>query len=170
VALLRDQRAVVMVIGALAVLNRETGLLVPLMLLIAGGRAVRENLFSWQFALGLVVSSLIVVWLGFVGRSAGVDTGAILLRNLEPERLVYVVGGLCLLPVLAIGMLGSAPPMLRKLFWMLGPLGVIVALSTDKLENGPLLLAPTALLFIPIAVLGAQAALGEQRRAPQSAQ
>jgi hypothetical protein len=145
------------VLTALAVANRETGVFVVALALSAlahDEQGILAALRRWPVWACLGVALAIVVPLRALAPQTTWSPLTLLGANLQLDRLVYVVGGLCLLPLLALAWVRSAPEALQRLFWLLAPAWLAFVLFTDRLEQGAVLLAPTALVFLPV-VLGA---------------
>ena len=164
----RRQYVVMLGLVVLAVLNRETGALIALVALAAVWR--EEGRFSVAITRWPVWASMLVCVAGVglmrtLGSPPTLAVSEAMQANLTLDRLVYVVGGLCLLPVFATVWLRSAPAALQRLFLLLAPAWVLLVLLTDRLEQGAILLAPTALLLVPIALIGLQGALGGRTQA-----
>jgi hypothetical protein len=154
----RGQYALVVLLGILAASNRESGIFVCLVPLAF----VREQRGSWSAALRewpvwatFSASLVVVIWMQSQLPLPGVrpfsDSG--------PEHLVYLIGGTCLVPVFAVAWRSAAPRYLRHLLYLLGPVWVVFAAATDKLEQGAVLLALVALVCVPITLLGFQQVL-----------
>ena len=80
-------------------------------------------------------------------------------RLVQLDRVVYVLGGLCLTPLLALAWVRSSPPNLQRLFWLLAPIWLVWVLLTERLEQGATLLALFALLFVPMTLAGIEHAI-----------
>jgi hypothetical protein len=144
---------VFVVVAALAAANRETGVFIPLVALAAlieqrGG--VRSALRQWPVWVAATVCVLEVVWLRSLLPLPSVRPWS----DLSLDRLVYVAGGVCLVPVLAVAWRAAASVGLRWLLYLLGPIWLVFVLATDHLEQGALLLAPLAVACIPITLAG----------------
>jgi hypothetical protein len=161
-----DRRyAAVVVIAALAAANRETGAFVALVALVAVAHqrgSFRSALTAWPVWACAIICALEVAWFRRVGPT---PTLATFWPDLKLERLAYVTGGLCLTPLLALAWVGAAPAGVRQLF-VIAPVWAAFVLATDQLEQGALLLAPLALLFVPITLAGVEQALRGAVRAP----
>lgn len=148
----RRQYIAFVVVAAVAAVNRETGAIMPLVALAAliqQRHSLRTALGRWPFWASLVVCLAAVVLL----RSQLPPPKVRPFADFNLERLVYVAGGVCLLPVLAFGW----PPTssgLRWLLYLVSPVWVLFVLATDRLEQGALLLAPLALVWLPTTLLG----------------
>jgi hypothetical protein len=151
------------VLAALAALNRETGLFMPLVAVAALTEqrgSVRDALNHWAVWVSGLVCLAIVVWL----RSLLPPPAVRPWTDLSLQQLVYVGGGLCLLPVLAVAWRSAASPGLRWLLYVMTSLWVVYVLATDLIEQGMLLLAPLALVWLPISLAGLEQPL--LRRVP----
>jgi hypothetical protein len=104
----------------------------------------------WSVWLSAVVCLAIVVWLRTLLPPPALRPWA----DLSLQQLVYVGGGLCVLPVLAVAWRSAASPGLRWLLYVLSPMWLVYVLATDRLEQGMLLLAPLALVWLPISLAG----------------
>jgi hypothetical protein len=138
------------IVAALATLNRETGALMPLVGLALG--APRRVVVA-----ALIVCLALLAPLRLLGPQPVVDP------NLQLERIVYVVGGLCLTPLLAVAWLRTAPPPLQRLFWFLAPVWTVWLLATERLEQGAALLSLVALVFVPITLAGLERSTAHSR-------
>ena len=74
--------------------------------------------------------------------------------GLNFERLVYVTGGLCLTPLLALAWAPTSASAMRRLFYLVAPIWVVFVLATDRLEQGAPLLAVVALVLVPVTLSG----------------
>jgi hypothetical protein len=151
--------------AVLAVANRETGVFVPLVILAAliyRQGSVRSAARHWVLWAAVLVCATEVIWLH---RSDGAPFMPWLDPNLMPwldlnlERVLYVIGGLCLTPLLATAWFRSAPAPVARLFVVFVPIWMIYALGTDRLEQGAVLLTPLALLFVPVTLAGLERVL-----------
>jgi len=155
----------VVAIAALAVMNRETGAFVPLVALAAVAQrqgGFRAALTAWPVWACAIVCLVEVALFRQVGPAPTVKR---FWPDLNLERLAYLTGGLCLTPLLALAWFSSAPSGLKQLF-LLAPIWVVFVLATDQLEQGLVLIAPLALLFVPITLAGVEQALQDVVRAP----
>ncbi len=151
-------RACVLLLGAaaLAAANRETGIFVPLVALAGlaeqpgGLRSAIKSRQVWACVM------ICVLEVSVFRRVVPPETVLAWTTDVNLERLVYVTGGLCLAPLLAVLWVRSAPPSVRRLFLLVAPLWVALVLTTDRLEQGAALLAPLALLFIPVTLAGVE--------------
>jgi hypothetical protein len=197
----RGHFAAFVAVAALAALNRETGVFMPLVAAaalidqrrsvappstrwsapdpVAGavvGRASAQDTVvgrwsarasalkavagHWSVWVSAVMCLAIVVWLHSLVPPSTVRPFV----DFNLERLVYIAGGLCVLPVLALAWRSAASTGLRWLLYVLSPVWLIYALATDQLEQGMLLLAPLALVWLPISLAGLEQPL--LRRSP----
>src|SRR5215207_1447380 len=118
-----------LVIAGLAALNRETGAFMPLV-------ALALRVPRWVLVSCLLLCLAIAVPLRLLGPDPSISPAAALAQNLQPDRLVYVIGGLCLMPLLAIAWLRTSPPPMQRLFWLLAPIWLAWVVATDRLEQG----------------------------------
>ncbi len=154
----RQQWPLFTLIAVVAALNRETGIFVPFVAFVAPGSRARR----WPFWLTLVLCSLVAVVLRLQVPAPDVRPWT----DLNADRLVAVLGGFCLTPVLALLALLSfrlrlnGPrlllPVVVTLVWALFVLG------TDRLDQGAVLLAPLAVVWLPATLLGFERTLGSQ--------
>jgi hypothetical protein len=154
----------VLLIAALAAANRETGAFMPLVVLAAVAQqrgGLRPALTAWPVWACALVCAVEVAWFRHAGPSPTVNG---FWRDLNLQRLVYVTGGLCLTPLLAVAWLRAAPLGLERLLYAT-PGWVVFVLATDRLEQGALLLAPLALVWVPVSLAGVEQAL-QARAAP----
>ncbi len=153
-----EHYVLVVVIAALAAMNRETGAFVPFVALAAVAQrqgGFRAALTAWPVWACAVVCLLEVALFRQLGPAPTVKR---FWPDLNLERLAYLTGGLCLTPLLALAWFRSAPNGLKQLF-LLAPIWVVFVLATDQLEQGLVLIAPLALLFVPITLAGVEQAL-----------
>jgi hypothetical protein len=153
-----DSRKVLFVTAtALAALNRETGVLVPLLPLAIHSRysKSRGRLHVWAAA---AIALAAVGSIRILSTRPTTGPPATLVGNLSPDQLVYVAGGLCLMPLLALASLPAASGVLSRL--LLVPCAVWIAwiLVAERLDQGALLLGPVALVFIPMVLKAIQQA------------
>jgi hypothetical protein len=153
-----------LLVAAVAVANRETGIFIPLLslaALIEQRGSVRAALRAWPVWASLTLCLVGAVWL----RSQVPPPAVHPFADLSLERLIYVAGGMCLLPVLAVGWQSAASVGLRWLLWTLGPLWLVYILATDHVEQGAILLAPVAVVCLPIVLAGLERAIRPRVRA-----
>jgi hypothetical protein len=142
-------------VAALAAANRETGVFVPLVvlaLMAEAGGGLRSPLSRWPFWVCAVICVAEVIWLHRFDHAPAV----VAWDSLNPERLVYVTGGLCLVPLLAAVWAPSASSVVRRLFFVVAPVWVAFVLGTDRLEQGAVLLTLVALVFVPVTLAGVE--------------
>ncbi len=151
-----DRRYVAFVgLAALAAVNRETGVCVPLIAL-AGARSNSEASPRWLKWVSTFVSLAIVVAVRLAYPQPAVVPGTALANNLAFERVVDVVGGFCLVPLFALAWVRSAAPLLRRLALVMAPVWLVWVLAADSLEQGARLLGLVALLFLPLTLQGVE--------------
>ena len=152
-------------IALVAAANRDTGIFVPFVALIA---PVRQNLSSrWPVVVALIGCALEVTLFWRLGPVPRINP----FIDLNADRLVYILGGISLLPLLALMWARSSSwAGVRLLVYSLTPVWFAFVLATDRLERGAVLLAPLALLWVPatlgVLVPGASAGRSPQRSAP----
>jgi hypothetical protein len=105
------------------------------------------------------MSLAIVLAVRLFGPHPVLGPASALASNLDLERIVTVVGGLCLVPLFGLAWVGSASPVLRRLTLMMAPAWLVWLLVTDALDQGARLLGLVALLFVPLTLQGVQVAL-----------
>jgi len=146
----------------LAAANRETGIFVPFVGLVApitNGLPEAGVRRRWPVIAALIIAAIEVAVLRALGPSPSLAP----FIDLNRDHLAYVVGGLCLLPLLALAWAHDAPQAnLRVLTYCVTPAWILFVLATDRIENGALLLAPLALLWTPLTL---RAALPAERAA-----
>jgi len=158
-------------VAVLAVINRETG---AFMALVAVAALWRQHprlslvISRWPVWASFVVCALGVAAFRAFGPLPTVSVAQAISANVTPDRLIYIIGGLCLLPLLATAWLRAAPEALQRLYLMLVPAWIVFVATTDRLEHGAVLLAPTALLFVPVALIGLECLLAESSPPPRS--
>jgi hypothetical protein len=141
------------VLAALAAANRETGAFIPLVAVAAlldQRGTVRAALGHWAVWVSAAVCLAEVVWLHSLVPPSTVRPFV----DLNWQRLVYIGGGLCVLPVLAVAWRSAASAGLRFLLYALSPAWLIYVLATDQLEQGMLLLSLLAVVWLPISLFG----------------
>ncbi|HEY1295244.1 MAG TPA: hypothetical protein VGJ60_19365 [Chloroflexota bacterium] len=144
------------VCAALAALNRETGIFVPFVALVAtdpGANAVRTLIRRPAFWLALAICGVEVVVLRTTSPAPHVIPWAFA----TSDRFLNILGGLCLLPILALALGRAAPIGLRWLLYAVTVPWVLVVLATEQLDQGALLLAPLAAVWLPVSLLGVEA-------------
>jgi hypothetical protein len=142
--------------AALAALNRETGIFVPFVALVAtdpGTHAVRTLVRRPAFWLSLAICTVEVVALRELGPTPRVIPWA----YATSDRFVNILGGLCLLPILALALGRTAPTGLRWLLYLVTVPWVLVVLATEQVDQGVLLMAPLAVVWLPVSLLGVEA-------------
>ena len=76
-----------------------------------------------------------------------------------------MLGGLCLLPVLALALGRKAPVGLRWLLYGVSIPWVVAVLATEQLDQGLVLLAPLAVVWLPVSLIGVEALIRASNRA-----
>ena len=159
----RGKYALVVLLCVVGAANRETGLLmclVPLAFLRERRESWGAALRSWPVWAAFTLSLIVVIWI----RSQLPLPNVRPLTDYSPDHLVYVIGGTCLVPVFAVAWRAAAPPYLRHLLYLLGPIWLLFAAATDRLEQGAGLLALIALVCVPITLFGFQQVLRPARQ------
>ena len=149
--------------AALAAANRETGIFAPFVALVASDpntNPLRTLARRPAFWLALAFCSIEVLVLRQVGPAPSVTPWA----YAAPARFVNVLGGLCLLPVLALAVGRAAPIGLRWLLYAVTVPWLVVVLATEQVDQGLVLLAPLAVVWLPVSLLGVEAAIRTQSR------
>jgi hypothetical protein len=143
------------VCATLAAANRETGIFVPFVALVAtqpNSNPVRTLIGRPAFWLALAICAVEVAIL----RNVGPAPRAIPWAYATSERFVNVLGGLCLLPILALALGRAAPIGLRWLLYAVTVPWVVIVLATEQVDQGLLLLAPLAVVWLPVSLLGVE--------------
>ncbi len=149
-------------IAALAALNRESSLLIPLMtfgsrpLGSRGGlqRAILIAAGSFGVALAIVGGLRFFMGQRLPGMTPPPGT-AMLEHNLSRyESWVYLFATLGLLPIMAVASMPRWPVSLKIFFWAMVPAWFAVHLLTSVIAETRLFLVPHALIFVPGALLG----------------
>jgi hypothetical protein len=149
--------------AALAAANRETGVFAPFVALVAtepNTSALATLAKRRAFWLALAICAVEVVVL----RNAIPAPNVLPWAYAPPARLVTVLGGLCLLPVLALGLGHTAPIGLRWLLYAVTIPWLIVVLATEQVDQGLVLLAPLAVVWLPVTLLGVEALIRAPNR------
>lgn len=136
-------------IAALAAANRETGIFVALVALAGLARetgGLRTAITRWPVWACVVVGAAEVAWF----RSLVPTPTLVVFDDLRLDRLVFVIGGMCLVPLLAVAWVRTAELDLRRLFYLVVPAWVALVLGIDRLDQGALLLTPLALVWVPV--------------------
>jgi hypothetical protein len=132
--------------AVLAAANRDTGLLIVLIpLAVAGPR--------WPFFASALICGAEVVFLRMVGPQPSIPPWDVV------YELVNSVGGLCLLPLLALFLGQSAPRPIRRLLFWITPIWFVFVLATDTFAQGAVLLTPAALVWLPVTLLAIEQAV-----------
>lgn len=159
----RRQYVAFVAVAALAAANRETGVFIPLVAvaaLIDQRGSLRAALSTWP----VWVSAAVCLAVTFALRVQLPPPSVRPFADLNLERLDYVLGGMCIAPVLAFAWRSAASAGLRWLLYVLSPVWVVFVLASDRLEQGAVLLAPLALVWLPIALLGLEQAVRPSER------
>jgi hypothetical protein len=135
-----------LLVAVLAVANRDTGVLIVLIPLALAGA-------GWPFWASLVLCTVEMVFLRVVGPQLTIPPWAVL------YELVNSVGGLCLLPLLALLLGRTAERPIRRLLFWLTPAWFIFVVATDTFAQGAVLLAPAALVWLPVTLLAIEQAV-----------
>jgi hypothetical protein len=152
------------VFAALAATNRETGIFAPFVALVAAApptNALRTLSRRPAFWIALAICALEAVILRHLGPAPDVVAWA----YVTPVGLGNVLGGLCLLPVLALALGPKAPVGLRWLLYAVTIPWVVAVLATEQLDQGLVLLAPLAVVWLPVSLLGVETLVRASHRA-----
>jgi hypothetical protein len=150
------------VFAVLAAANREMGILAPFVALVAAEpptNALRTLTRRPAFWIALAICALEVIVLRQLGPAPDVIPWA----YATPVRFGNVLGGLCLLPVLALALGRTAPLGLRWLLYGVTIPWVVAVLATEQLDQGLVLLAPLAVVWLPVSLLGVEALIRSQK-------
>jgi hypothetical protein len=160
-------------LSILAAANRETSLLIPFLLVAArvGLRPLKVDRKATVIA-GVALIAQIGVYLGI--RAAlgpkeqffphGVAWGWELLRyNLARwETWQYLGATFSIIPLLSLALFRRWPDILRRYFWVMVPVWLVLHTLLGVLAETRILLVPYALVLLPGALLGIQASLREE--------
>lgn len=140
------RRYVVFVLAAvLAAGNAETGLFAPFLVLLAP----RDRGTWWFLGLTLAVCASEVLLLQRLAPPIHIP----LWIDASPHQLVNIVGGLCLLPAIALACGRATPAGLRLLLYTVVPIWVLFVLATHRLDQGAAFLTPLAVVWLPATLL-----------------
>jgi hypothetical protein len=156
---------------ALAVLNRETGLLISLLALgeqdpIGSGRPrMKRRIALVAIAILLAAAVVVGLRLAYGPRPPGIATPplglATLLANVSMyQSWVFLFATLGPLPVMAVLGRAAWPARLRIWFWALVPIWCLVHLVAAMVAEARLFLVPHVLVFIPGTLLAIDRAAG----------
>lgn len=159
----RRQYVAFVFVAALAAANRETGAFIPLVA-VAALREQRGNVRAALRTWPVWTSAAVCLAVTFALRIQLPPPPVRPFTDFNVERLDYVLGGMCIAPVLAVAWRSAASPGLRWLLYVLSPLWIVFVFGTDRLEQGAILLAPLAVVWLPIALLGLEQALRPTER------
>jgi hypothetical protein len=151
------------VFAALAAANRETGIFAPFVALVATDQsenALRTLVKRPAFWLALALCTFEVIFLRAVGPTPHVIPWA----YATSARFINILGGLCLLPVLALALGRAAPVGLRWLLYGVTIVWVIFVLGTEQVDQGVLYLAPWSVVWLPVTLLGVEALIRAPHR------
>ena len=155
-------------ITLLAALNRETSGLIPVMTLAAGlsfGADRKPHVAATPAIVAAVSLALfIAVFLALRASYGWQPTVLAYGHRFGIDLFTYNVGRyvtwinlfatLGLLPIMAVASIRSWPPVLRRFFWTLVPVWVLVHLIAAVMAETRLFLVPHALVIIPGALFG----------------
>lgn len=141
----------------LAVANRETSVFIPTLILAREGlnkRSVIVSTAAWVVAAA--------VYLGihtYYGPRPRVEDSywgtAMVLRSLRmPGQVAWFFAAINLLPALALVLLRDVDPFLRRLFWMIVPLWLLIHVWAARLGEGIMYLAPLTIIVVPLVLQG----------------
>lgn len=157
------RRYVLFVIAAaLAAANAETGIFVPFLVLLAP----RDRKTGWVLGISLLICASLVLLL----QRAAPPTHIPLWIDTSPDQLVNIIGGLCLLPVIALACGRAAPMGVRLLLYAVVPVWVAFVLATHRLDQGAAFLAPLALVWLPVTLLQLELLVRAAALSPRTAQ
>ncbi len=172
ILILRDRPWWIAALMLPAALNRETSVLIPILLgahaYFQGGPGDARRSALMAAAVGLLVYAAVFLglrsfygpqpYLTADGYSAGLTLLAVnLARAATWQQLLVVLG---VMPILAAFSYRSWPPVLRHFFWVLVPVWIGVHFMVALVAEARLMLVPQALVFIPGALLGLAAGSG----------
>lgn len=142
--------------AALAAANRETGIFAPFVALVAtdeSAHALRTLIRRPAFWVALALCAMEILILRQLGPTPRVIPWA----YATSARFINILGGLCLLPVLALALGRTAPVGLRWLLYGVTIVWVVFVLATEQVDQGILYLAPLAVVWLPVTLLGVEA-------------
>jgi hypothetical protein len=149
--------------AALAAANRETGIFAPFVALVATDQsenALRTLVKRPAFWVALAVCAVEALVLRELGPTPHVIPWA----YATSARFINILGGLCLLPVLALALGRAAPTGLRWLLYGVTIVWVIFVLGTEQVDQGVLYLAPLSVVWLPVTLLGIEALIRAPHR------
>lgn len=173
--LLLDQKFIwIIPLTVLAALNRETSILIPVMLAalaIFGINDTSHRTLPIVYA-GIAMTIFLIIFIGLrlyygeqsfisaYGNYPGISTLYFnLVRWITWQQIFLTLG---IIPLLAILAYKYYPKNLTIFFWTIVPAWFIVHLFAAIMAETRLLLVPQALIFIPAACFGAQAINGKK--------
>lgn len=145
-----------------AALNRETSLLIPVLILgapdVPGKRALRIFAIAAALQLGVLVSLRLLLGpqlpVGAEGHTAGWD---ILTYNVgRPVTWLNLLLMFGAVPFVAATRWRHVDPILRRWFWLVVPVWLVVHLAGALVAETRLMLVPLALILLPAALQAAQ--------------
>jgi len=151
-------------IGALASLNRETSGLIPLLPLAKWVAHPRAAVRQWRRLTWLPIAGLAIwlaiflglrVWIGSPPQSWQAEWGytpglPTIAMNLSSHlTLMYLVVTFSILPVLVLWEFGSLPDFLRGLFWLMVPGWLALHIAMVPANETRIFLVPIVLVLIP---------------------
>ncbi|MBX2898324.1 MAG: hypothetical protein KF775_01670 [Cyclobacteriaceae bacterium] len=158
--LLGNKLAWIIPLTAVAVLNRETSLLIPAMLLVTG---VELKPFSWNkqhvwfsalAGLVFIAGFVAVRWYYGYQPAEGIN-GMRSVRDYLSFNLRFfttypeLLGTLAVLPIVVLLFVKRLPLILQKWFWLICPVWFAVHFAYSTAVESRLFLVPQALIFIP---------------------
>ena len=152
----------------LAIANRETAVMIPMLILAKHG--VGLDLLRRQSYRNPLVIALVawivgaIVYLGihaYYGPQTRSDASyfgpEMMLKSLRmPAQVVFFFAAVNLLPIMVLLSLRDADPFLRRLFWLVVPAWFAIHIWAARLGEGMLFLTPITLIIVPIVVQGVE--------------
>ena len=162
-------------LSIVAAMNRETSLLIPF-LLVAARVELRPRRLELRTAVvaGAALLGQLAVYLGVRGALGpkppffphDIQWGRdLLLYNVARwQTWEMLAATFSIVPLLSLALFRRWPDILRRYFWMIVPVWLMLHVLLGVLAETRILLVPYALVLLPGALFGVQASLGEDKR------
>ncbi len=163
-AIIRERYLWIIPLSALAAINRETGILIPV-LLLSSAVELRPKISIDKRRFYIAIAGLLIFSLLYVGiriaygprpfdhmHEPGLNQFLANLKN--PFTYYSSLATFLLFPILALLRWRSWPSILRSFFWVLVPIWIVVHSFTSVLAEARLFLVPYAVVIIPAVFAG----------------
>jgi len=165
-AILNRRPLQILPISILAALNRETGILIPFLLLVSNFQfPLKQFIKKREFYIGVISLLLFVVILSTIRIAYGprpflreYPPGfSLLMFNLTHFYSYFsAIATYSIIPLVALVQFKKWPSILRHFFWVMVPVWILVHAFTSIVAEARLFLVPYVLILLPAALIVSQ--------------